>query len=110
MGVGPFSHPMTFKQRAINLFAVLFGIPYQYFMMNYYDSVLDKFLPHDQRPQRPSLPELENEIGLALHFGNPMIMDGLRPVAPNFVMVGMLNCKPAKPLPNDLKKFIEGKS
>ena len=32
-------------------------------------------------------------------------MDGIRPVSPNFVMVGMMN--PPKELPEDIKKFIE---
>ena len=108
MGSKPFSHPMTFKQRAISTLYLGLVLIHSIITHNYFDSALDEYLPNDQRPNRPSMSELEKEVGLALHFGDPMIMDGLRPVSPNFVMIGMLNCKPAKALPSDLKKFIEG--
>jgi hypothetical protein len=36
-----------------------------------------------------------------------MIMDGNRPVAPNFVYIGMMNCREPKPLPKDLKEFMD---
>ena len=34
-------------------------------------------------------------------------MDGLRPLAPNFINVGMMNCKPPKKLPDTLQKFMD---
>ena len=34
-------------------------------------------------------------------------MDGIRPVSPNFVMIGMMNCRPPKELPENIKSFIE---
>ena len=34
-------------------------------------------------------------------------MDGIRPVAPNYVNIGMMNCRPAKKLPDDLQKFMD---
>ena len=52
--------------------------------------------------------ELEKNASLALSFGHPLIGDGLRPVAPNFVFIGMMNCKDPKPLPEDLQSFIDG--
>ena len=66
------------------------------------DELLDKHLPATVG-KRPSLVELEYNASLALHFGHPLLMDGNRPVSPNFVTVGMMNCKPAKELPKDLK-------
>ncbi len=42
-----------------------------------------------------------------LHYGHPMIMDGNRPVSPNFQYIGMLNCRPARPLPDDLEAFMK---
>ena len=34
-------------------------------------------------------------------------MDGLRPIAPNYIYLGMMNCKEPKPLPDDLKEFMD---
>ena len=34
-------------------------------------------------------------------------MDGLRPMAPNYVNVGMMNCRPPKRLPDQLQKFMD---
>jgi hypothetical protein len=34
-------------------------------------------------------------------------MDGVRPTNPNFVSVGMMNCRPAQPLPDKLQKFMD---
>lgn len=34
-------------------------------------------------------------------------MDGIRPTNPNYVSVGMMNCRPAKKLPNNLEKVME---
>ena len=59
------------------------------------------------RSIRPSLSDLEKKTALALQFGHPLIMDGLRPVAPNFINVGMMNCKPPKKLPDALQKFMD---
>lgn len=70
------------------------------------NGILDKHIPGN--PERPSLLELERNTSLALHFGHPFIMDGMRPVVPNFEFVGMMNCKAAEPLPTDLKKYVDG--
>ena len=43
---------------------------------------------------------------MAFHFGHPLIMDGLRPVSPNFQFLGMMNCKKAEPLTRDLQDFF----
>ena len=56
----------------------------------------------------PDLLAIERNASLGLHFGHPLLMDGNRPVSPNFVTVGMMNCKPAKELPKDLKVYILG--
>ena len=56
----------------------------------------------------PPLLELEKDVALGLHFGHPLIMDGLRPTAPNYVYLGMMNCKDPKPLPTDLREFMDG--
>ncbi len=35
-------------------------------------------------------------------------MDGLRPMIPNYIQVGMMNCRAAKPLPQHLQDFLDG--
>ena len=69
----------------------------------------EKFLAkHFPNADYPPLLEIEKNTSLGLHFGHPLIMDGLRPIAPNFVYIGMMNCKDPKPLEGDLKKFMDG--
>ena len=43
----------------------------------------------------PDLRELESRAALIMNSGNPFLADGLRPVMPNNLLVGMMNCKPA---------------
>jgi hypothetical protein len=51
--------------------------------------------------------DIERNASLALTFGHPLIANGLRPVSHNYVTVGMMNCKKAKPLPLDLQTFMD---
>ena len=41
----------------------------------------------------PDLRELESRAALIMNAGNPFLADGLRPVMPNNLLVGMMNCK-----------------
>ncbi len=68
------------------------------------EELLDKHFPGE--PRVP-LMELERNTSLALHYGHPMIMDGMRPLAPNFQYIGMMNCRVPQPLPADLAAFME---
>ena len=54
------------------------------------ERVLDNAFPN---VSRPLLSDLERNASLAINFGHPLLMDGLRPVAPNYVFVGMMNCR-----------------
>ena len=44
---------------------------------------------------------------MVLAQGTPLMMSGLRPVPPNLVYCGMMQCQPPKPLPQDLQKFMD---
>ena len=79
-----------------------------YYMMYKLEDVIDHHFPELPRDQRPSLKTLEKQTSLALQFGHPLIMDGLRPMVPNYVQVGMMNCRDSKPLPEPLKAFLDG--
>ena len=56
---------------------------------------------------RISIGELESSASLVLAQGNPLIMGGLRPVPPNLVYCGMMQCREAGPLPVDLQQFMD---
>ena len=56
---------------------------------------------------RLSIGELEGSASLILAQGNPLIMGGLRPVPPNLVYCGMMQCRQAGPLPQDLQQFMD---
>ncbi len=32
----------------------------------------------------------------------------MRPLSPNYIQIGMMNCREAKPLPEKIKKFMDG--
>ena len=51
--------------------------------------------------------EIEAKASAVLAQGNPLVMRGLRPVPPNLVYCGMMQCRPAQELPEDLKQFMD---
>ena len=100
---------MSFKDRLYNTMGSGLYLMIKHLFMNpKWEKLIDELFPDDPRSQRPSISELEKETGLALQFGNPLIMDGMRPVSPNYVMIGMMNCRKANPLPDWLNNFMEG--
>ena len=76
-----------------------------WYMLGKVEQLLDRHFPGEQR--KPLL-ELERNASLSLTFGHPLIADGLRPVAQNFVYIGMMNCKEPQTLPDDLQSFMDG--
>ena len=40
---------------------------------------------------------MERNASAAFSFGHPLILDGWSPMSPNFIQLGMMNCRPAKP-------------
>ncbi len=102
-----YHHPMTFLQRVLNTVATLAvqHLGRDYYIMSRLEAVLDEAFPEDK--ERPPLLEIEKNTSLALHYGHPMLMDGMRPVMPNFQYLGMMNCQGAQPLPKDLEDFMQ---
>ena len=102
---------MSFKARLVN--TIIFGgmnLIKNFWIIPKWEEMLDEFFPEDSRPQRPSILKLEKEAGLALQFGNHFIMDGMRPISPNYVMIGMMNCRKGNPLPKWIENFVEGRA
>ena len=76
-----------------------------WYLLRKVEGLLDKHFPGEARVP---LQELEKNISLALHYGPPLIMDGMRPVSPNFQFIGTLNCRLAQTLPKRLEDFMRG--
>lgn len=59
--------------------------------------------------------DLESKAALIMNAGNPFLSDGLRPVMPNNLLVGMMSCKPddsnkdteKRILPKKLQVFLK---
>jgi glucuronosyltransferase len=100
---------MTFLQRVGNtLMTVFYHHLYRdQWLMSQFEALLDKNFPDDPRPGRPSLVELEQHAALAFQFGHPYLMDGMRAVSPNYIMLAMMNCHTGKKLPSYIQKFID---
>eukprot|EP00092_Neocalanus_flemingeri_P013186 GFUD01014211.1.p1 GENE.GFUD01014211.1~~GFUD01014211.1.p1 ORF type:complete len:520 (-),score=100.48 GFUD01014211.1:177-1736(-) len=106
-GALAFPLEMNFWQRTANFLVTNFfeHVLRNWYMLGRVDALLDQHFPGE--PRKPLL-ELEKNASLSLAFGHPLIADGLRPVAPNYVFIGMMNCKDPKPLPEDLQSFMDG--
>ena len=88
----PIEGEMNILHRAANVF-VTFVFEHLYrniYHINIVEGVLDKFFPLDVRP---SLLEIERNVSLVLDMGNPFVLSGWSPMAPNYVQLGLINCK-----------------
>ena len=99
-----FSQTMSFGQRIVNTGAVL-----AYILLRRYNAVpkihtmLEEVFPGEDIPD---LDDLIKNAALFINHGTPFTGDGLRPVMPKTILAGLMSCRPAKPLPNNLEKFI----
>ena len=83
---------MNFFQRAINTFAsfMVEHVMKNILLTKMVDSILDDNFPGETRPD---LLELEQNVSAVFQFGHPFILDGWTPMVPNFVQLGMMNCR-----------------
>merc|ERR1712226_407050 len=63
------------------------------FMTKIVNSILDEHFPGEIRP---GLLALEQNVSAVFQFGHPFILDGWTPMVPNFVQLGMMNCRAGK--------------
>ena len=100
-----FSQHMNFVERFINTCAtVMFVLMRKFISLPKTQAMLEEVFPNEEVPP---LDELMNEASLFINHGTPFTGDGLRPVMPNTIMAGLMTCAEAKPLPIDLKDFVE---
>ena len=82
---------MSFLQRVKNLLATTFMHTMRdYFLLNKVEALLDKHFPGEVRP---SLLDMEKNATATLAFTHPLFLDGWRPSSPNYVHLGMMNCR-----------------
>lgn len=91
---------MTFLQRAANTMATFLEQLLCYFVYSPFEELAIRFLKKDV-----TLVQLlsRNTIWLLRY---DFIMEYPRPLMPNMVLVGGINCKERKPLPQDLEEFM----
>ena len=89
----PFVGELNFIQRVINTFACnMFEYVFRNIvMLRNVNWLLDKHFPGESRPD---ILELERSVSVVFQFGHPLILDGWAPMVPNYVQLGMMNCRP----------------
>ena len=99
-----YSQTMSFGQRIVNTGAVLAYILLRRFnaVPKIHTMLEEVFLDEDI----PDLDDLIKNAALFINHGTPFTGDGLRPVMPKTILAGLMSCRPAKQLPNNLEKFI----
>lgn len=94
----PYSTDMTFLQRVVNTVTTFV---FEHALRNWYilsrvEDMLDKHFPG---VSRPPLIDIEKNSSLTISFGHPLLMDGWKPMSPNYITVGMMNCREPKAFP-----------
>ncbi|XP_031424635.2 UDP-glucuronosyltransferase 2B13-like, partial [Clupea harengus] len=96
------SDKMTFLQRVKNmLFYLLMQFQYRFLVKAQYQAVCDKYFEH-----KVDFLELVQAADLWL-MRVDFVFEFPRPTMPNVVYMGGFQCKPAKPLPQDLEDFVQ---
>lgn len=97
-----FSDKMTLYQRTINfIMAKLFLVLGHDIHLSTIESTFKRLI----NPECPPLKELEKNVSLVFTNSHPSF-NYPRTLPPQVIEVGGLHCQPAKPLPDDLEKFV----
>ena len=97
----PYIHPLTFNQRFLNTLI--------YFMYENYAAENRFVLPLLKEKADMSFEDIQNvysNVSLVLQVSHH-VTHNAQPLTPNVVDIGGIHCKPAKPLPAELKKFMD---
>ncbi|XP_061670587.1 UDP-glucuronosyltransferase 2C1-like isoform X2 [Syngnathoides biaculeatus] len=96
------SNKMTFFQRFKNMIVFLIGyVQHNLVINNIYQKVCDKYLGPDTNMHHLLL---SADIWL---MRADFVFEFPRPTMPNVIYMGGFQCKPAKPLPDQLEEFVE---
>ncbi|XP_078085126.1 UDP-glucuronosyltransferase 1A1-like [Mustelus asterias] len=91
---------MNFLQRAKNMLAGLMEPLLCHFIYSPFDELAKRFLQREV-----TLVELLSRTSIWL-LRSDFMLEYPRPIMPNVVLVGGINCKDRKPLPQDLEEFM----
>jgi len=69
--------------------------------------IIKRQFPEEEQLHSLSIMDLEKQANCAIAAANPLLMQGLRPIPPNLVYCGMMQCKPSQPLSGKLRKFMD---
>jgi len=94
--------PMTFSDR---LKTFLSQLGFMYLLNSYFFDECDKIIAK-VLPNTPPLYDLQSKVAFLLTNSHPAVHHSI-PTMPNFVEVGCLHCKMAKPLPKDLEDYMQ---
>ncbi|GLH09943.1 Ecdysteroid UDP-glucosyltransferase [Gryllus bimaculatus] len=99
----PFDDNMNFQERVLNFLAYTYTkVYYDYFYIPFMEREAKAFFG----PQIPSVYDTMHNVSVALSNYHPTL-DTAFPAAPNLIPIGAIQVKDPKPLPADLKKFLD---
>ncbi|GAB6027700.1 hypothetical protein CHUAL_001939 [Chamberlinius hualienensis] len=97
-----FTDHMNFIQRFINTMWYIGSRLFSYLIMIVPTKhIIDRYLPNS-----PHTVDIVGNISLLL-INSDFTLDFARPISPNTKYIGCVQCKPAKPLPQDLEDFMQ---
>lgn len=100
-----FDHPLTLAQRVFLFVGYFMEMSLTWKYTGYFDQIIRKHFGEDY----PSSMEiLQERMGVAFINANPAFSN-VRPLVPATVLIGGgIHVQPAKPLPEDLRRFLDG--
>ncbi|XP_047993309.1 UDP-glucosyltransferase 2-like [Leguminivora glycinivorella] len=109
--VNPILYPDFLRTRIFNLtlwekVTELYNRYLMYRLMMLYQEKEDAMLRDLFGEDMPPLEELKNNVELLMVNIDP-VFEGYRPVPPNVIHLGSLNCAPSKDLPQDLQSWMD---
>lgn len=100
-------HPLTFLQRTTNVvFEVINSVIFRHIFVTFleWDCRSCGLCPEDM----PSINEIQKNASLIILNSVRELEEPPRPYVQNIIHAGGIHCRPAKPLPQDLEKWIKG--
>ena len=93
---------MSFKERFLSFIAngLMEHVFRNYYILGKVNQLLDKHFPGEERP---CLLDLERNVSAVLAWTHPFIANGFRPTNPNYVDLGMMDCRAPMKIKDDLK-------
>ncbi|VVC36155.1 UDP-glucuronosyl/UDP-glucosyltransferase [Cinara cedri] len=103
----PYAAPMTFWQRTENTVAALFNtLVNRLVYLPQQRKIMNEYFAYAGHEQRPDLETMLRNVSLTLINSHPL-MSPVAPFVPSYVQVAGMHIKPAKSLPEDIKRVMD---